>query len=116
MRRTRTAACPILAVVALVALPAPARANTLVLVCKWQDVENTYYVDFAASTVTTSANSAPGSGQLQTFRAEITDRAIRWQVAGVQTVTIDRYSGTMGFNYPTNVIYHCRVAARRAIE
>ena len=94
---------------------APARAQTLVLVCKWQDFENTYYVDMAARTVTTAAHSRPGSGQQQTFPAEITDRLIRYEVAHTQIVTIDRYSGTLSFNDPTNITYQCRTA-KRAIE
>jgi len=105
----------VFAVAALFFTCASARAQTLVLVCKWQDFENTYYVDLAASTVTTAAHSAPGSGQQQTFPAEITDRLIRYEVAHTQTVTIDRYSGTLTFNYPANVIYQCRTA-KRAIE
>jgi hypothetical protein len=99
------------------ALAMPARAETLAIICTERTGDIAYYVDMAAGSVTTNANSLETNGRLLTFPAAITDRTIRWAAFG-QENTIDRYSGALSFRGGGGgiITYPCRLAPKRAIE
>jgi hypothetical protein len=103
----------LLPILALITLAVPARAAELVLICTWQGVKDTYYVDLTASTVSTLPQTNL-SGQFITYPAQITDWVIQWGPDN-QKNTIDRYSGIL-YVGSTGISYQCLAAQKRAIE